>query len=617
MTARHLLLTLPLLLIACDDGSGPIADDADDAETADAGCEDPSHHHQSWQLPPPTQIDYLFVIDDGPSMCEEQANLTRNFGAFSDFVFEELGASADVRIAVVRAGLDPEQGTPGAFNDRAAPPRPQEGCIDGNGDPQVPDTADCADLAVDGRLEPILALGVERNIGRDCDGADPAERAQCAKEDLERRFRCLATPGNSRRTPNEGLEAMRLALSCDGPNGALFGDCCVDTAEGPRYDPSCDVHAIERKPAFLRPDAILHVIFVADQDDCSSPSSNPAASRRAICRYGPADTDGDGMPDGFDDATLCPDGPEACYRAECDDLDPERCAARCTVGPTPTACAWDTDRLTPAADYYRFLTGLKSRPLGQLVAAAIVGRPDFTPAGHAIHWTSEPPLDGCAPGDTDDACCPDGRCRGSVAPSCRSENGEAHTGHRYLALARYFEDNGIACTPAAPGLPADAQRVVACGGEEVGDACGYLSEVEDEISGVCLPVVEDGHLACAECPSICQDDFARPLGAIGDKLAQTVATYCLDLPPACLVDGAPCSTPEERDNPDNYPVRITVRCTPPYLDRCGAAPGYTVASADWSLRLNQAGCDGDALVQLHEPPPAASRVDICYPPAAP
>ena len=66
-------------------------------------------------LPAKTKIDFLFVIDDSGSMCEEQANLSRNFSAFSDFLFVELGQSTDYRIAVTSTDILEEQGGNGRF----------------------------------------------------------------------------------------------------------------------------------------------------------------------------------------------------------------------------------------------------------------------------------------------------------------------------------------------------------------------------------------------------------------------------------------------------------------------------------------------------------------------
>ena len=64
-------------------------------------------NRQENRLPAKTKIDFLFIIDNSGSMCEEQSNLTANFRAFSDFLFDELGSAADYRIAVSSTDMHP------------------------------------------------------------------------------------------------------------------------------------------------------------------------------------------------------------------------------------------------------------------------------------------------------------------------------------------------------------------------------------------------------------------------------------------------------------------------------------------------------------------------------
>lgn len=603
-------------------------------------------NRQENRLPAKTKIDFLFVIDNSGSMCEEQANLTRNFGLFSNFLFEELGASADYRIAVTSTDMNPDSGDRGRFLNTPALPVPSLNCIDENGDPNVPDTADCQELVMNGELDPVIKSGAEGNIGRNCNAADPADQAQCAKEDLERKFRCLATLGTQGDGFEKGLEALRVALSCEGPNAptynnegvitdpGMFGACCVPVDERGRrtlrYNPACELGPNDAEPEFLRPDAVLVVIIVSDEDDCSDPATNPAASRRAICKYATTDEDGNGIPDGFNDPDLCSNNrtPAECYAAECGMLTPDECRQqRCEIPRTENnSCEWFRSDLTPVQDYYRFLTSLKARPLEQLVVATIVGQRDYTaPSAFEITYNRGQTNGACLMDDgeggdvavTTDMCCPNGRCVGEIATSCESENGEAFAGRRYLQLAETFNENGIGCPPPPAGLPADAQRVVACANSARDAECEYLDEVEETVTGKCRPVEGDGTLVCTECVTICEDNFARPLGAIKEKVAQIVATYCLDKPPACQINTEngtrPCESVEEFDNPANYPIRVRQQCllTEDQGGLCqDLLPPTVLATSDWSLRLNQAGCDGGALVQLNEPPPAGAEVFV-------
>ena len=589
-------------------------------------------------LPPKTKLDFLFVIDNSASMCEEQANLTQNFKAFSNFLFDDLDAAADYRLAVVSTDLA-NPADRGRFLYRPAPPGGSTGCAD-----QAPlDTADCPADA-----DPIIRA---EEVGLGCAAGD----RDCQRLDLERQFRCRATLGTNGDAFEKGLEALRLSLSCGGPNGALFAQCCVDGA----YNPACTTAPGADEPAFLRPDAVLAVVIISDEDDCSDPAENPAASLRGVCRPGGTlDTNGDGVPENYADRKVCPDAREtlpvcvgacarpgaacdacqrtateaACFAKDCD-LPPcaagqapvpgvcttaAACAARCRVDDTQNNnCAWHSDDLTPVNDYYNFLVGLKADPRQQLLVATVVGKRAYTAAGEVIEFTPpESPADqlclddrgsfdagkSCGadaecPGDANRClpdvdggayctgegaealCCPEGRCVGNVQTSCTSANGAAFSGKRYLELSEAFDRSfgrGVGC----PG-----------GTEEDPGAC----------------------------TTICVDEFAGPLEAIRDQIGDIVSTYCLDKPPACQVatDAGPrdCQTPAEHADAANYALRLRTQCLRG-LDaggRCQEVIAPRALAADeWTLTLGVAGCTGGAEVKLKDLPPAGADVFIEY-----
>ena len=89
----------------------------------------------------------------------------------------------------------------------------------------------------------------------------------------------------------------------------------------------------EVEPLFLRPDSLLVVIFVTDENDCSAPIDNRGDSTKVICRYTIEDLDGDGIPDGYYDPALCPSRNVAeCFQAECGALSAQDCFdQRCRV----------------------------------------------------------------------------------------------------------------------------------------------------------------------------------------------------------------------------------------------------------------------------------------------
>ncbi len=538
------------------------------------------------RLPAKTKIDFLFLVDNSGSMCEEQSNLTRNFRAFSDFLFEELGSAADYRLAVISTDMHPPNNEMGAFLRKPAAPVPSLNCRDENGDPLAPDTSDCVELVENGTLPTIIKSGPDGNIGRDCGNA--ANQEQCAKDDLERKFRCLATLGTNGDGFEKGLEAMRQALTCGGPNTAHFGTCCVDTnGDGTvdAYDPACEVPPEVPEPEFLRPDAVLVVIFVTDEDDCSDPATNPGASRRAICKYGTVDNNGDGVPDGYQDREICGDrSPAECFQNECGGLEAEQCRLqRCVISRSENSnCEWERGTLTPVGDYRDFLNALKGSPLDQILVASIVGLRSYTESGAEITYNAGPPVSDACDEDSPaynpdtplDICCPDGRCRGSIKPSCESENGQAFAGRRYLEFTETFGTNGIGCPPGTEGD--------------------------------------------ASCVNICIDDFAAPLQAIRDKVAEFVGSYCLDKPPACRLRGEDglfrsCETAEELANTENYQVDVQVQCLLAQEQGGNCAPedlgvrSLSRQNGEFEFGFDD-GCPGGAYVALSDPPPAGAEV---------
>jgi len=141
----------------------------------------------------------------------------------------------------------------------------------------------------------------------------------------------------------------------------------------------------EAEPLFLRPDATLAVVLLSDEVDCSAPSDNPRASRRAICKYGPVDNNADGVPDGY----AAPDGCDeadarTCVTRDCANLTPEQCyPARCVIERSDNNnCEWLGQALTPVSDYADFLRSLKSAPERGLVVSAS-GRASAAPASTA------------------------------------------------------------------------------------------------------------------------------------------------------------------------------------------------------------------------------------------
>ncbi len=573
-------------------------------------------NRQENQLPAKTKIDFLFVMDNSGSMCEEQDNLTKNFSTFSRFLAIDLGESADYRLAVVSTDMYRPNAEMGKFLVKPAPYVPALNCFDADGAPYRPDTEDCAALVASGSLEAILKSGPTGNVGQDC--PEGPGYLQCVQVDLEKKFRCLATIGTGGDNFEKGLEAMRMGLSCDGPNGERFGICCVSDKECSsdqecggssaciagvcrgncageskcEYYPACQIPEDKPEPEFLRPDALLVVVIISDEDDCSDPITNPSKSSRAICKYGVVDNNGDRIPDGYHDREICADrSPEECYRAECGALvvdaqgqlveSAEHCyQQRCQImRDQNSVCEWFRNDLVPVREYYDFLNYLKPFPTEQIIMATIVGDRMFTSNGDEITFNQGQATAECegqsaghpeiySPEASIDECCPQGFCVGNIQPSCSSSNGVAFAGRRYQELAALFKEGGIG----------------GCN-EETG-----------------------------ECVSICSDSFADDLAVIQGRIIDVMGSYCLDKPPACVVPAAgdqaehTCETPEEWLNTSNYHVRVRKRYRPDLNAVEEFEDEILGPQVDWTLVLDADGCAGGALVKLESTPPAGSEI---------
>lgn len=160
-------------------------------------------------------VDILFVVDSSNSMCEEQARLEENFNAFLEVLAQ---ANADFQLAVISTDMvDFVQGT-GVFHTSPGTYNLSSGCSIA-----LPDTSSCP-----ASVGPVLKASEYRS-------GDTFDIAR-----LQADFRCMALTGIDGNGVEMGLEAMRQALS----------------------KPS-------QKQAFLRDNALLAVVFVTDENDCS------------------------------------------------------------------------------------------------------------------------------------------------------------------------------------------------------------------------------------------------------------------------------------------------------------------------------------------------------------
>jgi hypothetical protein len=509
---------------------------------------------------PKTEVDVLFVVDDSGTMGDDQAAFSAGIRAIID---EFDRPDADYRFAVTTTDL---------YDDRASGRfRNAPGVLGLTTDPATPPLPDCSDLLVPGSNPPRFDVGPIL-LGRDAAGQP------LASETLAHRLECLLTVGNQGDAFEKGLEAMRLALSCDGPNASAFSSCCVPSADGrATYDPTCTI-----TPAFLRPRASLAVIFVSDERDCSDPASNPQASSRVICRDGGADADADGVADAYAEPGACPSGDErACQAAECGDATPEAChAARCVIERGDNNnCAWFPDALTQVSDYTEFLLGLKGGDRDRVRVFTLVGERAYLElaTGDEVEVTYTPdsvPEDCQAWGqfgternrsEVSLECCPEGVCPGQDNDTCLYGLGAAYSGARYLELA---------------------------------ESLGQRSENVDDVS------VPD---------SICSSDLGGPLSDLVAWVDTPKDTLCLGALPVCeTVTGGPCVTEDERAEPANYGRSLTgtlacesAGCVERFESRALATDDLTVE--------RDPNCPHGLVVRGQPAWPSGSHVVLTYP----
>jgi len=197
-------------------------------------------------------VDILLVIDDSASMAEEQATLATNLARFVE-ALEWPDVAADYRIGIVTTnvgnplcdGTTPEEG---ALQLRSCRAHLEDFVGEGDGSPMVDATEVCTAACPEPWAEiTTLATATEE---------DPSPQPRPWIESIEGRTNLPA-----------GLDSAQ-ALQCLGLQG--IGGCAFESPlEAVR-------RAIERSytdgdPAFgfIRDHAVLMVVLVTDEDDCS------------------------------------------------------------------------------------------------------------------------------------------------------------------------------------------------------------------------------------------------------------------------------------------------------------------------------------------------------------
>lgn len=203
-----LCLALPALLLGCgvSEDNGLVGGDG-----GGDGPDRPDEFADAAPLQACEKMDILFVIDNSGSMSEEQSNLISNFSGFASLIDDYLtstGNPLDYRIAVTTAGRD--------VSYRIS-------------------------LPVVNQEFPFTESGDNGNFRRGC-GMDRGW-IEKADSDVVGTFSCRAnvgTGGPGAEMPLLGLEWSLKQRVNDGTNAG-----------------------------FLRDDALLAIVMITDQDDCS------------------------------------------------------------------------------------------------------------------------------------------------------------------------------------------------------------------------------------------------------------------------------------------------------------------------------------------------------------
>jgi hypothetical protein len=182
-------------------------------------------------------IDLLFVIDNSLSMGDEQASLVANFGKFMDALSAAAGGLPNVHIGVVSSDVGA-----GGFGWSGCPGEGDDGLL------QATARSQCT---------PPNGKFIE-------DVADPdGTRRKNYTDSLANTFKCIAELGTGGCGFEHHMESMKRALDGSRPENA----------------------------GFLRDGAILAVIFIADEDDCSAKDGavfdNASALDNASSTLGP------------------------------------------------------------------------------------------------------------------------------------------------------------------------------------------------------------------------------------------------------------------------------------------------------------------------------------------
>lgn len=258
------------------------------------------------------KVDILFLIDNSPSMADKQQNLADNFPKFIDVLDSIQGGRPDVHVAVVTSDL----GSKGALDAMPGPPVGQL------------NNGRCADVGDAGVMK--MPAGVTIN------------------------------PGSVFLADELNMDGSRVGANFNGNMAAAFARMATVGAVGCGFEQHLEAMKQALQPAtatnrgFLREDAFLAVIFIADEDDSSMAHSSLIT----------ADTGMLGQLQSFRSTR---------FGITCD-VNGRNTTEMNVVGPKAKCHpADDSAYLTKVADYVTFLRNLKADDPDRVIVAGIMG----------------------------------------------------------------------------------------------------------------------------------------------------------------------------------------------------------------------------------------------------
>lgn len=397
-------------------------------------------------------VDILFLVDNSPSMSPKQSALAANIPKFIRKI-DDTGANYHVGIATSDVGSNIQPGVPWGGNIGK--------CDTFEGD--------------DGVLQAVPCTA--RNT------VSPDARNACARLCPDDKF----VPTDSRRyiSKVDGKINVPEFKELDPSSGkmidvgpikafqcmALVGDdgCGIEgPLEGAKR--AIDGHRSENS-GFLRPNSVLAVIFIADEDDCSVQMSKRDQNNPSYRDCDPTQ----------------PDSPE-CYNVDF------RCLARsiqCRETTLTTGIKSDckerpNNYLEPVEKYYRFFSGI--RPLNKLLVSGIWTLPSIDRGGKVevarAGGTTTPNLNRA----------------GGTGASCVYVGDANVYGQAQLRLSKFARQFGV-----DGNNQPNALEVSICDIDKYPDALDRIAKaIEQKLQAQCLPVVPK------------MDANNRPMCIVGD-----------------------------------------------------------------------------------------------------